>query len=75
MDSVPEKEMTARERFAATMLQLRQAKGWSQEELAAQAGLHRNYIGSIERNERNIGVDNMEKIANALSISLSEMLK
>lgn len=57
------------------MLSLRQAKGWSQEELAAQAQLHRNYVGSIERCERNIGIDNMEKIATALGVSLSEMIR
>lgn len=57
------------------MLSLRQAKGWSQEELAAQAQLHRNYIGSIERRERNIGIDNMEKIATALGVPLSEMIR
>lgn len=57
------------------MLSLRQAKGWSQEELAAQAQLHRNYIGSIERRERNVGIDNMEKIATALGVPLSEMIR
>ncbi|MFB9992697.1 helix-turn-helix domain-containing protein [Deinococcus oregonensis] len=65
----------ARERFAAALLRLRQERGWSQEELAAQAKLHRNYVGSIERAERNIGVDNMEKIAEALGVSLSDMLR
>lgn len=57
------------------MLRLRQERGWSQEELAAQAGLHRNYIGSIERSERNVGVDNMEKVAQALRVPLSDMLR
>lgn len=57
------------------MLRLRQERDWSQEELAAQAGLHRNYIGSIERSERNVGVDNMEKVAQALGVPLSDMLR
>ena len=65
----------AREQFAASMLKLRQERGWSQEELAAHAKLHRNYIGSIERSERNVGVDNMEKIAWALEVPLSDMLR
>ncbi|WP_412026441.1 helix-turn-helix domain-containing protein [Deinococcus yunweiensis] len=56
------------------MLLLRQERGWSQEELAARAKLHRNYIGSIERSERNVGVDNMEKIAEALEVPLSDMV-
>lgn len=74
MSPVPVVHPTARERFAANMLRLRQQKGWSQEELAARAALHRNYVGSIERSERNVGVDNMEKIADALGVTLSDML-
>ncbi|MCD0164343.1 helix-turn-helix domain-containing protein [Deinococcus sp. 12RED42] len=57
------------------MLLLRQERGWSQEELAAQAKLHRNYVGSIERSERNVGIDNMEKVAQALGVPLSDMLR
>lgn len=72
---VPASRLRARERFAAQMLLLRQARGWSQEELAARAKLHRNYIGSIERSERNVGVDNMEKIAEALEVPLSDMVR
>ena len=64
----------ARTHFAQAMLHLRQARGWSQEELAAHAGLHRNYIGMIERAERNVGMDNLEKIADALGVPLAEML-
>jgi transcriptional regulator with XRE-family HTH domain len=45
---------------------LRQDKQWTQEELAARSGLHPTYIGSIERGERNIGLDNLLKIAKAL---------
>ena len=48
--------------------------GISQEELADQCGLHRTYIGSVERGERNISVDNMEAIAIALGQKLEDLL-
>lgn len=47
----------------------------SQEELADRAGLHRTYIGMIERAEKNITLINIEKIANALSVDIIELLK
>ena len=49
-----------------TIRRLRLAKGWTQEELAAHAKLHPTYIGGVERGERNIGLDNLIKIAHAL---------
>ena len=53
----------------------RQKKGWSQEQLAFEADLHRAYIGQIERGEKNIGLINLEKIAKALNIELDNLLK
>ena len=47
--------------------------GLSQEELAARAGLHRTYLADIERGSRNVALLNIEKIAAALSISLSSL--
>jgi len=52
----------------------RQQLGISQEELADRCGLHRTYIGSVERGERNISVDNMETIAIALEHKLAVLL-
>lgn len=49
--------------------------GLSQEELASKAGVHRTYIGMIERAEKNITLENIEKIASALNITLSEMFQ
>ena len=47
----------------------------SQDELAARCGLHRTYIGAVERGERNITLINAEKIAHALEVELSELLR
>lgn len=51
----------------------RYLKGVSQEQLAELSGLHRTYIGAVERGERNISVDNIEKICNALEIHIKEL--
>jgi transcriptional regulator with XRE-family HTH domain len=50
--------------------EVRQEQGLSQEKLAALAGLHRAYIGQIERGEKNIGLKNLEKIAKALNVDI-----
>jgi transcriptional regulator with XRE-family HTH domain len=46
--------------------------GISQEKLSELTGLHRTYVGSVERSERNVSVDNMERIAKALNTSLGD---
>lgn len=50
-------------------------KAYSQEELADKTGLHRTYIGSVERGERNISLKNLLKITSALQIRLSDLFK
>ena len=52
--------------LAKNIRQLRNGRRISQEALADEAGLHRTYVGSIERAERNVSVDNIEKLARAL---------
>ena len=70
-----EQELSARQRFAQDMRSIRQSKKLSQEALAARCGLHRTYIGAVERGERNISIDNIEKIARALDCSIHILLK
>jgi transcriptional regulator with XRE-family HTH domain len=65
---------SARLVFAANLRRLREQKGFSQEKLAEMAQLHRTYVGSVERGERNISIDNMEELAAALGVPLREML-
>jgi transcriptional regulator with XRE-family HTH domain len=60
-------------RFGARVRQLRNDRGWSQEAFADRAGLHRTYIGSIERGEQNISLENIEKLAATLGVSLAEL--
>ena len=60
--------------FGSKVKKLRKAKNWSQEELAEKAGLHRTYIGSIERSERNISLINIERIARAMGKRPSDLM-
>ncbi|MEC7091820.1 MAG: helix-turn-helix transcriptional regulator, partial [Pseudomonadota bacterium] len=52
-----------------------QKKGWSQEDFAFECRLHRNYIGPIERGERNISIENIKKISNIFRIDITELFK
>lgn len=57
------------ERFGARVRAERERQGVSQEELANRAGLHRTYLGGVERGERNIGLLNIARIARALGVA------
>ena len=61
-------------RFGCKIRNLRLAQGMSQEALAEKSGLHRTYIGGIERGERNISLINIEKIALALDLQLVDLV-
>jgi transcriptional regulator with XRE-family HTH domain len=60
-------------RFGFAIKQRRQEIGISQEVLAERAGLHRTYIGDIERGVRNLSLENIEKLAKALQLPISDL--
>jgi len=60
--------------LAANLRRLRAERGLSQEALADRAGLHRTYLGSVERAERNIAIDNICRLAWALDVDVRELL-
>jgi transcriptional regulator with XRE-family HTH domain len=62
-------------RFGARIKMLRQEKGLTQEQFAKKCGLHKNYIGMIERGERNPSLLNIEVIAKGLEISISDLMR
>jgi len=60
--------------LAQNIRNYRQEKKISQEELAAICGLHRTYIGSVERSERNVTLSTLEALAEALNVSVADLL-
>jgi transcriptional regulator with XRE-family HTH domain len=71
----PSPEQALRAVVAENVRVERQRRGWSQEQLAEKAGLHRNYIGAIERAEVNFGIENVAKLAVALVIPPHALLQ
>jgi len=61
-------------RFGKRLRELRQRKGLSQERLAELAGLHRTYVSGVERGERNISLLNIERLAIALGVEMSDLM-
>ena len=59
--------------FGKALRALREERGYSQEELAERAGLHRNYVGGVERGERNVALENIVKLASALSVRTRDL--
>jgi transcriptional regulator with XRE-family HTH domain len=57
--------------FGARVRALRSEKGWSQEDFAFECGLHRTYIGAVERGERNVSLENIKKIADTFKIDIA----
>ncbi len=67
-------QLSARLTFANNLRRIRLEQGISQESLAELSDVHRTYVGSVERGERNVSIDNMERFANALKVQLKDML-
>lgn len=68
-------EPSARQTLAKNIVALRTRLDWSQEDLAHAAGFHRTFIGHVEREARNISLDNIERIAVALGVPLIDLFK
>jgi transcriptional regulator with XRE-family HTH domain len=62
-----------REAFGSRLRELRIARGLSQEDLAHEAGLDRSYVGGVERGQRNVSLDNIHKLAEALGVDISNL--
>lgn len=66
--------LSARDVLALNLVRLRTERGYSQEDLAHEAGLHRTFVAHVERRVRNISLDNIEKLAQALGVSVASLL-
>ena len=62
-------------KLADRIVLLRAARRWSQENLAVETGLHRNYIGHVERGEVNPGLTNINKFARAFDMPIDELMR
>ena len=71
---VSRKRLSARSALATNIVVLRRAKGWSQEALAFECGLHRTFVAHVERQARNIALDNIQRLADALGDEAYELL-
>lgn len=63
-----------RQRLGRAVRRLRRAAGYSQESFADHVGVHRTYMGSVERGEVNISLDNIERISEALGLTADRLL-
>jgi transcriptional regulator with XRE-family HTH domain len=68
--TTPDERLSA---FGDRVRALRQERGWSQERLAELAGMHRNYVGGVERGERNIALLNIWAMADALGVAPGDL--
>ena len=66
--------MDIRQRLGRNVRRLREEKGWSQEDYAYRAGIHRTYVSDIERGRRNPTVTIVEKLAVPLEVTASKLL-
>ena len=71
---MPNDSTTLREVLGANLRRFRAQRGLSQEALADKAGVHRTFVGAVERSEINISLDNIEKLAVAVGVTPSKLL-
>lgn len=69
------KTRSVRERVASNLRRAREQAALSQDELAAKAGFHRTYIGTVERSETNITLDNLQRLADALGLDVADLVR
>ena len=67
--------MDIRKRLGSNVKRLRVEKGWSQEDYADRAGIHRTYVSDIERANRNPTITIVEKLAKALKVKASVLIE
>jgi transcriptional regulator with XRE-family HTH domain len=67
--------MDIRKKFGKRLRTLREERGWSQEEFADRAGLHRTYVSAVERGVRNPTLSVLERLAKALGVSMAELVQ
>jgi len=67
-------ELLPEKRLGLAVRARRMELGWSQETLSFESGLHRTYIGAVERGEKNVTIRNLIRIANALGTRCSQFL-
>ena len=75
MPDNPAKNPDPRLLFGVRLIELRKAKGWSQERLSLESGVARSYLGGVERGQRNIALVNICRLAEALAVSPAELLR
>lgn len=67
--------ISAKEILARNIRLLRALRGWTQETLATEAGLHRTFVAHVERGARNISLTNIERIADAFGVTVSRLFE
>ena len=66
-------EKRAARNFGRRIKELRVLKSWTQEELATEAGISKNYLGEIERGENNVSIHYIARLADAFGLSLADL--
>lgn len=67
--------MDIKKKFGDKIRKIREQQGLSQDKLAFQSGIHRTWIWIVERGQRNLTLENIEKLAKALNVPIEELFK